>query len=107
MRAVQWAWCSFAAVFLGIARGALDEVVEAARSRTLPVVARPLAHLPGIQFKVADIATRLAAAEAHLYAAVRAEHDEVDPLHHYIEMSLMKTAVCRLVHEAVTLAVPA
>jgi len=105
MGAVHWAWCSFSAVFAGIARGALDQVADSLRSRTVQVIGRSLAHLPGIQFKVADMETKLAAAEAYLYAAVRADHESVaDPLQHYIEMSLMKTTVCRLAHEAVTLA---
>jgi alkylation response protein AidB-like acyl-CoA dehydrogenase len=111
MGAVHWAWCSFSSVFAGIARGALDSVTGSMRTRTVQVVGKPLAHLPGVQFKVAEIATRLAAAEAYLYSAVRADHEaaaqrgDADPLRHYIEMSLMKTTVCRLAHEAVTLAV--
>jgi alkylation response protein AidB-like acyl-CoA dehydrogenase len=106
MRAVHWAWCSFAAVFLGIAQGALREVVQTQRGRKLAVVEGTLAQLPGVQFKVADMVTKLAAAQAYLLAAVRAEHDAApDPLRHYIEMSLMKTTVCRLAHEAATLAI--
>src|SRR5260221_6156004 len=75
-------------------------------TRTLQVISKPLAHLPGVQFKVAEMATRLAAAEAYLYAAVEADHSAItgDPLSHYIEMSLMKATVCRLAHEVVTLA---
>lgn len=106
---VHWAWCSFASVFLGIARGAFDLVVNAQRERRLEVFDRTLAHLPGIQFKVAEAATKLAAAQAHLDAAIAADHGAsdhgaADPLAHYIEMSLMKLAVCRLSHEVVTLA---
>lgn len=108
MRAVHWAWCSFASVFLGIARAAVDEVVRSQKTRRLHVIGRELSHLPGIQFTVADMVTKLAAAEAHLHTAVRADHDTgADPLGHYIEMSLMKTSVCRLAHEIVTLAVQA
>jgi alkylation response protein AidB-like acyl-CoA dehydrogenase len=115
MSAVHWAWCSFSAVFTGIARGALDEVTTSMRTRTLQVIGKPLAHLPGVQFKVADMATKLAAAEAYLLSAIQADHRAAggaagggaaggDPLRHYIEMSLMKTTVCRLAHEVVTLA---
>ncbi|GAA3126955.1 acyl-CoA dehydrogenase family protein [Streptomyces rectiviolaceus] len=107
MQGVHWAWCSFASVFLGIARGALDLVVREQRGRTLHVLDRTVAHLPGVQFRVAEMRTRYAAAEAHLYQAVRADHDDAvaaDPLGHYIEMSVMKNSVCRLAHEVVTLA---
>jgi alkylation response protein AidB-like acyl-CoA dehydrogenase len=106
MGAVHWAWCSFAAVFAGLAHGALTAVVTSMQARTVPVIGKPLAHLPGVQFKVAEIATKLAAGQAYLHAAVRADHGgAADPLGHYIEMSLMKTTVCRLAHEAVSLAV--
>ncbi|MET8688632.1 acyl-CoA dehydrogenase family protein [Streptomyces sp. NPDC004732] len=105
MRGVHWAWCSFASVFLGTAQAALDYVAAAQRERRLAVLDRTIAHLPGVQFRVADMATKLAAARAHLYAAVRADHSvDVDPLGHYIEMSVMKNAVCKLAHEVVTLA---
>lgn len=105
MTGVHWAWCSFASVFLGIAQGAFDLVTQAQRSRRLDVIDRTLAHLPGIQFRAAEMATRLAAARAHLNAAIHADHDtSEDPLAHYIDMSLMKVAVCRLAHEVVTLA---
>ncbi|GGY05623.1 acyl-CoA dehydrogenase family protein [Streptomyces hiroshimensis] len=107
IQGVHWAWCSFASVFLGIARGALGLVVREQRGRTLHVLDRTVAHLPGVQFKVAEARTRLAAAEAHLYQAVRADHEAAvaaDPLGHYIDMSVMKNSVCRLAHEVVTLA---
>ncbi|HET6211665.1 MAG TPA: acyl-CoA dehydrogenase family protein [Micromonosporaceae bacterium] len=105
LRGVHWAWCSFASVFLGIARGAADLVASTQRERRLQVIDRPLAHLPGIQFKVADMVTRLAAAQAYLSAAIAANHDiDEDPLGHYVDMSLMKVTVCRLAHEIVTLA---
>ncbi|WP_372347710.1 hypothetical protein [Streptomyces sp. KL116D] len=75
MQGVHWAWCSFASVFLGIARGALETVVREQRGRTLHVLDRTVAHLPGVQFRVAEMRTRLAAAEAHLHQSVRADHD--------------------------------
>lgn len=49
MGAVHWAWCSFSAVFTGIARGAVDQVAAAMRTRTVQVIGKPLAHLPGVQ----------------------------------------------------------
>ncbi|HZN17192.1 MAG TPA: acyl-CoA dehydrogenase, partial [Micromonosporaceae bacterium] len=106
LNGVHWAWCSFASVFVGIARGAFELATRGQRERRMHVMDRSLAHLPGVQFKVAEMATKLAAAEAHLSAAVNGPHDtDGDPLGHYIEMSLMKVTVCRLAHEIVTLAV--
>jgi len=104
MTGVHWAWCSFASVFVGIARGALEHVVRTQRRRVISVIGKPNAHLPGVQFRVAEMAAKLAAAEAHLDAAVHADHDGSDPLGHYIDMSLMKVSVTQLAQEVVTLA---
>lgn len=103
MSGVHWAWCSFASCFVGIARGALEHVARTQRSRVLSVIGKPNAHLPGIQFRVAEMAAKVAAAESHLDAAIHADHDTPDPLGHYIDMSLMKMSVTRLSQEAVTL----
>ncbi|WP_326691135.1 acyl-CoA/acyl-ACP dehydrogenase [Streptomyces sp. NBC_01795] len=104
MNGVHWAWCSFASCFVGIARGALEHVVATQRKRVISVIGKPNAHLPGIQFKVAEMATKLATAEAYLEAAIHADHETADPLGHYIDMSVMKFTVTRLAHEVVTLA---
>jgi alkylation response protein AidB-like acyl-CoA dehydrogenase len=103
MLGVHWAWCSFAACFVGIARAALEHVTRTQQQRVISVIGRPNANLPGIQFKVAEMAARVAAAEAFLDAAIHAEHEEVDPLVHYIDMSVMKTNVTRLAYEVVVL----
>ncbi|HEY3749800.1 MAG TPA: acyl-CoA dehydrogenase family protein [Pseudonocardiaceae bacterium] len=104
MTGVHWAWCSFTSVFVGIARAALEHVAASQRNRTLTVIGKPNAHLPGIQFRVAEMATKLAVAEAHLNAAIDADHStDVDPLAHYIDMSLMKTTVSSLCQEIVTI----
>jgi alkylation response protein AidB-like acyl-CoA dehydrogenase len=104
MTGVHWAWCSFTSVFVGIARAALEHVAASQRARTLTVIGKPNAHLPGIQFRVAEMATKLAVAEAHLNAAIDADHStDVDPLSHYIDMSLMKTTVSSLCQEIVTI----
>ncbi len=103
MTGVHWAWCSFAACFVGIARGALEHVVRTQRQRVLSVIGKPNAYLPGIQFRVAEMAVKVAAAESHLDAAIHADHDTDDPLGHYIDMSLMKSSVTRLSQEVVTL----
>lgn len=103
MSGVHWAWCSFASVFLGIAKGALAHVVQTQRKRVLSVIGKPNAQLPGVQFRIAEMAANVAAADAHLEAAIHAEHETADPLRHYIDMSLMKAAVTRLSHETVAL----
>lgn len=105
MRGVHWAWCSFAAVFVGIAAGALDYVTRVVRERKLAVLRKPLAHLPGVQFRVAEMRVKLEAARAALYRAARKDAGLVDdPIGHYVDMSLMKMDACRLAQEVVTLA---
>jgi len=108
MRGVHWAWCSFAAVYVGIAAGALEHVIQVVRERRLAVLPKPLAHLPGVQFRVAEMKVKLEAARAALYqAAVQPAQPESappDPIGHYVETSLMKLATCRLAQEIVTLA---
>ncbi|MCG8417451.1 MAG: acyl-CoA/acyl-ACP dehydrogenase [Proteobacteria bacterium] len=102
MRNVHWAWCSFASVFVGIAAGALQYTTEVVKKRQLKVLRKSLAHLPGIQFRIADMKVKLAAARANLYAAARKEFRENDdPLAHYIEISAMKTRTCQLSYEVV------
>jgi alkylation response protein AidB-like acyl-CoA dehydrogenase len=104
MRAVHWAWCSFAAVFVGIARGALAYVTTTMAERKLAVMNKPLSHLPGVQFKVADMTIKLEAARAALYrGARRTAALAEDPIAHYVEMSLMKMSVCQLAYEVVCL----
>ncbi|CRK55109.1 Acyl-CoA dehydrogenase, short-chain specific [Alloactinosynnema sp. L-07] len=103
MMGVHWAWCSFASCFVGIARAALDHVVATQKKRIISVIGKPNAHLPGIQFRIAEMAAKVAAARAHLEAAIHAEHDDVDPLAHYIDMSVMKSSVTKLAHEVLTL----
>ena len=105
MRGVHWAWCSFAAVYVGIAASAHEHVIRVVRERQLKVLAKPLAHLPGVQFRVAEMKVKLEAARAALYqAAARPEGPPADPIGHYVDLSLMKYAACRLAHEIVTLA---
>jgi alkylation response protein AidB-like acyl-CoA dehydrogenase len=106
MRGVHWAWCSFAAVYVGIAAGALEHVIRVVRERHLKVLPKSLAHLPGVQFRVAEMKVKLEAARAALYqaAAVQPEGAPADPIGHYVEISLMKLATCRLAQEIVTLA---
>jgi alkylation response protein AidB-like acyl-CoA dehydrogenase len=102
MRGVQWAWCSFSSVFIGIAAAALDYSADAVTRRKLAVLHRPLAHLPGVQQRIASMTVKLAAARAALYAAAaRDDAEHGDPLHHYIEMSAMKLRTTQLAHDIV------
>jgi alkylation response protein AidB-like acyl-CoA dehydrogenase len=59
-----WFGLSIASVYTGIARAARDFAVEFARTRRPTVMPRPIAHLPGVQFLVADMDVQLAAARA-------------------------------------------
>lgn len=63
---VLFAWFSLsvASVYTGIAIAARDFAVRFARERRPVVLERPIAHLPGIQFAVADMEIGLAAARA-------------------------------------------
>ncbi|MGI8549186.1 MAG: acyl-CoA dehydrogenase family protein [Dehalococcoidia bacterium] len=59
-----WFSLSIASVYTGIALAAKDFAVEFARTRRPAVLPRPIAHLPGIQFSVADMEIGLATARA-------------------------------------------
>jgi alkylation response protein AidB-like acyl-CoA dehydrogenase len=63
-RLFAWFGLSIASVYTGIAIAARDFAVEFARSRRPSVLPRPIAHLPGVQFLVADMDIKLAAARA-------------------------------------------
>jgi alkylation response protein AidB-like acyl-CoA dehydrogenase len=63
-RLFAWFGLSIAGVYTGIAIAARDFAVEFARSRRPSVMPRPIAHLPGIQFLIADMDIKLAAARA-------------------------------------------
>jgi alkylation response protein AidB-like acyl-CoA dehydrogenase len=63
-RLFAWFGLSIAAVYTGIAIAARNFAVEFARSRRPSVLPRPIAHLPGVQFLVAEMDITLAAARA-------------------------------------------
>jgi alkylation response protein AidB-like acyl-CoA dehydrogenase len=63
-RLFAWFGLSIASVYTGIAIAARDFAVEFAKSRRPTVMPRPIAHLPGIQFLVADMDIKLAASRA-------------------------------------------
>jgi len=104
MKAVHWAWCSFAAVFIGIAAGALEHVIKEMTERKLAILPKPLSHLPGVQFRVAEMRVKLEAARALLYRRARQGAGLVEePIAHYVDMSLMKLSACQLAQEVVSL----
>jgi alkylation response protein AidB-like acyl-CoA dehydrogenase len=77
MRTLDHSRLGIAAQALGIAQGATDYAVAYARERI--AFAQPLIDLQGIQFKLADMETRCAAARELLYrAAAKAERGERD-----------------------------
>jgi alkylation response protein AidB-like acyl-CoA dehydrogenase len=67
MRTLDQSRLGIAAQALGIAQGATDYAVAYARERL--AFGKPIAELQGVQFKLADMATRTAAARELLYRA--------------------------------------
>lgn len=63
-RLLAWFSLSIASVYTGIAQAARDFAVEFAQSRRPTMMPRPIAHLPGVQFLVAEMDIKLAAARA-------------------------------------------
>ncbi len=59
-----WFACSIAGVYTGIARAARDFAVRYARERRPVVLERPIGHMPGVQFAVAEMDVSLAAMRA-------------------------------------------
>ncbi len=77
MRTLDRSRLGIAAQALGIAQGATDYAVGYARERI--AFGKPLNQLQAIQFKLADMETKCAAARELLYrAAAKAERDEPD-----------------------------
>jgi alkylation response protein AidB-like acyl-CoA dehydrogenase len=77
MRTLDHSRLGIAAQALGIAQGATDYAAGYARERI--AFGRPILELQGIQFKLADMETRCAAARELLYrAAAKAERGEAD-----------------------------
>ena len=77
MRTLDHSRLGIAAQALGIAQGATDYAVAYARERV--AFGRPINELQGIQFKLADMETRTAAARELLYrAAAKADRGEPD-----------------------------
>jgi alkylation response protein AidB-like acyl-CoA dehydrogenase len=77
MRTLDRSRLGIAAQALGLAQGATDYAAAYARERT--AFGKPINQLQAIQFKLADMETRTAAARELLYrAAVKADNDEPD-----------------------------
>jgi alkylation response protein AidB-like acyl-CoA dehydrogenase len=77
MRTLDRSRLGIAAQALGIAQGATDYAAAYARERL--AFGKPINQLQGIQFKLADMETKTAAARELLYrAAAKAERDEPD-----------------------------
>lgn len=81
--ALAWFVSQLACVSLGIARGALDDLLEIAQQKVPTMYQDVLAERPATQLRVARAETRLAAARALLYESVQAlwdaRRDGVDP----------------------------
>jgi alkylation response protein AidB-like acyl-CoA dehydrogenase len=77
MRTLDRSRLGIAAQALGLAQGATDYAAAYARERV--AFGKPINQLQGIQFKLADMETKTAAARELLYrAAAKAERDEAD-----------------------------
>jgi alkylation response protein AidB-like acyl-CoA dehydrogenase len=77
MRTLDRSRLGIAAQALGLAQGATDYAAAYARERT--AFGKPINQLQAIQFKLADMETRTAAARELLYrAAVKVDHGERD-----------------------------
>lgn len=77
MRTLDRSRLGIAAQALGIAQGATDYAASYARERT--AFGKPINRLQAIQFKLADMETKAAAARELLYrAATKADNDEPD-----------------------------
>lgn len=77
-----WFSLSIASVYTGVAIAARDFAVDYARTRRPSVLPRTIAHLPGIQFAVADIDIALATARALTH---RVGEEWIDGQHHSVE----------------------
>ena len=67
LAALPWYALGIASVYTGIAAAAFNFTVDYVKQRKLHPLASPIAHLPGIQFGVAEMAMGLAAARALIY----------------------------------------
>lgn len=74
-----WFSLSIASVYTGIALAARDYAIDVARSRRPSVLPRTIAHLPGIQFSIADMEIALSAARALTY---RVAEEWMEGQHH-------------------------
>src|SRR6185295_10315752 len=64
LQSLPWYALGIASVYLGIAASAFDFVVAYAKHRQLHPQPRSIAHLPGVQFDVAEMSIALEAARA-------------------------------------------
>jgi alkylation response protein AidB-like acyl-CoA dehydrogenase len=67
LRSLPWYALGIASVYTGVATAAYEFVVDYVKHRTLHPLPRAIAHLPGIQFTVAEMAVQLEAARALIY----------------------------------------
>jgi alkylation response protein AidB-like acyl-CoA dehydrogenase len=99
---VGWFVAHVAAVALGIARGALDELIELAQTRVPTFSTAVLADRPAAQLELARAEADLAAARAFLYDAVEAQWRAVRAGHQPAprEVALGRLACCHAANTA-------
>jgi alkylation response protein AidB-like acyl-CoA dehydrogenase len=67
LQSLPWYALGIASVYTGIAGAAVDFVVDYVKHRTLHPLPASIAHLPGIQFSVAEMRIKLETARALIY----------------------------------------
>ena len=67
LRALPWYALGIAAVYTGVAGAAFNFTVDYVKARQLHPLPRTIAHLPGIQFTIAEMSVSLEAARALIY----------------------------------------
>lgn len=80
MRSLEHGRLGIAAQAIGIARAAYEASVEYAKERKQ--FGRPIAEFQGVQFKLADMATRISAARSLLHSTAVAKADGMDVAAH-------------------------
>ena len=93
MRSLEHGRLGIAAQAIGIAQAALDAAVAYAQERKQ--FHRPIAEFQGIQFKLADMATRVTAARAllHTVAAAKDRGERVGPESSMCKLTASETAM--------------
>ncbi|WP_445398905.1 acyl-CoA dehydrogenase family protein [Streptomyces sp. LE64] len=103
MAALDLGRLGIAAQMVGLAQGALDVAVDYSRSREQ--FGSRIADHQGVQFPLADVAARLAAARALLYRAVDVHQHDPDPIERMKSTAMAKYVAAQVAERAASVAV--